>query len=46
MILMSHLGRPDGQVKPEASLKPVAEVLKRLLPQYDDRILQRTLLIG
>jgi phosphoglycerate kinase len=31
VVLMSHLGRPDGQPKPEASLKPVAEVLQKLL---------------
>jgi phosphoglycerate kinase len=34
VVLMSHLGRPDGQRKPEASLKPVAEVLQKLLPGY------------
>lgn len=28
---MSHLGRPDGQVKKSMSLKPVAEELKKLL---------------
>ena len=28
---MSHLGRPKGEVKPEFSLKPVAEELSRLL---------------
>jgi len=31
VVLMSHLGRPDGQVKPEFSLKPVADVLPQLL---------------
>ncbi len=31
VILMSHLGRPKGQVKPEFSLKPVAEHLSHLL---------------
>ncbi|MGC9358497.1 MAG: phosphoglycerate kinase, partial [Anaerolineae bacterium] len=31
LILMSHLGRPKGQVKPELSLKPVAERLGELL---------------
>lgn len=31
IILMSHLGRPKGEVKPEFSLKPVAEELSRLL---------------
>lgn len=31
LVLMSHLGRPKGQVKPEYSLKPVAEHLEQLL---------------
>jgi phosphoglycerate kinase len=30
LILMSHLGRPDGQVVPKMSLKPVAAVLEKL----------------
>ena len=30
-VLMSHLGRPDGKVVPELSLKPVAERLGMLL---------------
>jgi len=31
LILMSHLGRPKGQVKPEFSLNPVAKRLSELL---------------
>ena len=31
IILCSHLGRPKGEVKPEFSLKPVADELSRLL---------------
>jgi len=31
IILMSHLGRPDGLVKEEYSLEPVAKELKKLL---------------
>ena len=31
VILMSHLGRPKGQVKPELTLKPVATRLQELL---------------
>ncbi|KAK9367989.1 phosphoglycerate kinase [Lipomyces kononenkoae] len=31
VILASHLGRPDGQVIPKYSLKPVAEELSKLL---------------
>ena len=33
VIACSHLGRPKGQVKPELSLKPVAERLSQLLDQ-------------
>ncbi len=31
VIVASHLGRPKGQVKPEFSLKPVAEYLSKML---------------
>jgi len=34
VILMSHLGRPDGLIKPEFSLAPVAEVLQHLVPKH------------
>lgn len=33
VILISHLGRPNGEVKPEFSLKPVADHLSTLLKQ-------------
>ena len=33
LVLMSHLGRPKGEVKPELSLKPVAARLGELLGQ-------------
>jgi len=33
LILMSHLGRPKGEAKPEFSLKPVAKRLSELLGQ-------------
>lgn len=32
VILVSHLGRPKGQVDPKYSLKPVAEALREFLP--------------
>tara|TARA_B100000315_G_C14553725_1_gene577129 strand:- start:543 stop:1727 length:1185 start_codon:yes stop_codon:yes gene_type:complete len=42
LILMSHLGRPKGQVKPEFSLKPVvyrlSELLKRPVKMANDCI--------
>ncbi len=35
IILISHLGRPEGQENPEFSLKPVAEALKKLLKDIE-----------
>lgn len=31
VVLMSHLGRPDGNPNPKYTLKPVATELKKLL---------------
>jgi phosphoglycerate kinase len=31
IVVVSHLGRPDGKVAPEFSLKPVAEILSKLM---------------
>ena len=31
VVLMSHLGRPDGRVIPSLTLKPIAEALEGLL---------------
>ena len=31
LVLMSHLGRPDGEPKPKYSLKPIAQKLQELL---------------
>merc|ERR1712013_735313 len=31
VVLMSHLGRPDGQVNPKFSLRPVCDEVKKLL---------------
>ena len=33
IVLISHLGRPEGKKVPELSLKPVANKLKELLPE-------------
>ncbi|GAA6063255.1 hypothetical protein JCM10212_003618 [Sporobolomyces blumeae] len=35
LVLMSHLGRPNGSVVAKYSLKPVAKELERLLPGRD-----------
>lgn len=37
IILISHLGRPEGEPKPEFSLAPVAKKLAELLPDKDVR---------
>ena len=34
VIIISHLGRPDGQRQPDSSLAPVALRLKKLLPNW------------
>lgn len=41
VVLMSHLGRPDGQRKEKDSLKPVVEVLKTKLNRYVRVIFQK-----
>ena len=34
VVLMSHLGRPDGQPNPKYTLKPVADELPKVLGKY------------
>ena len=48
VILMSHLGRPDGNPNPSMSLKPVAERLggASLVPRLPDQSVPVTLLHG
>ena len=36
VVLMSHLGRPDGKKVEKYSMRPVAEELKKLLSKYVD----------
>lgn len=38
VVLMSHLGRPDGQPNQKYTLKPVASELEKLLKRYWARI--------
>jgi len=40
VILMSHLGRPDGNWKNELSLSVVAEALKQLIPNHNIKFLK------
>ncbi len=35
IVLISHLGRPEGKESPEFSLKPVAKALQKLLPDQN-----------
>ena len=42
VILISHLGRPDGEVKPEFSLAPVAEKLAELVPEREVNFVDET----
>lgn len=42
LILISHLGRPDGEPKSEYSLAPVAKKLAELLPNKDVRFVDAT----
>ena len=38
IILMSHLGRPEGKVKEDLRMEPVAEELRKLMPEVKDDI--------
>ncbi|RME73787.1 MAG: phosphoglycerate kinase [Planctomycetota bacterium] len=40
VLLLSHLGRPKGQVRPELSLRPVARRLAHLLPEHPVRFVE------
>ena len=42
VILISHLGRPDGEVKPEFSLAPVAKKLAELIPERNVQFVDAT----
>ena len=42
VVLMSHLGRPDGMRNDKYSLKPVADELKKLLNRYKKLIFFKT----
>ena len=42
IVLISHLGRPEGQPNPEFSLAPVAKKLAELLPDKDVRFCNAT----
>ena len=43
VILISHLGRPDGEVKPEFSLAPVAAKLAEIIPERDVQFVDETI---
>ena len=42
VVLISHLGRPDGEVKPEFSLAPVAKKLAEIIPEREVRFVDET----
>ena len=42
VILISHMGRPDGEVKPEFSLAPIAERLAELMPERSVTFCEKT----
>ena len=37
IILISHLGRPDGKVDMSLSLSPVADALRKMLPEQKEK---------
>ncbi|MBR2766645.1 phosphoglycerate kinase [Candidatus Saccharibacteria bacterium] len=36
VVLISHLGRPEGKLTPETTLSPVAKALKKLMPEQKE----------
>lgn len=46
VVLMSHLGRPDGRIEGKYSLAPVADELKKLLNKFSDFVGKLTFSCG